>query len=63
MKTGTKVNVNLKSEDAKMLGINGAIQATGTIEGEYTNGVKGHFVNIGGKTVAIADKYNALQEV
>ena len=64
MEKGTKVNVNLSQEDASNLGIAKAIVNTeGIIEKPYTNGVRGHFVRVLGKTVAIADKYKALTVV
>ena len=62
MKAGTKVKVNLNFNDAKKLGINGSIVGIGEIIDTYSNNL-GHYVKFGGKTVAIADKYNALTEL
>ena len=62
MEIGTKVTVNLKSEDARKLGINGAVDGTGVVSGNYPSDVPGHYVtmNVRGKIHAIADKYNAV---
>jgi len=63
MLKGTKVNVDLSLEDAKKLGINSAHKGQGEIVEPYSNGVAGHYVSINGKTLAIADKYNAVTPV
>ena len=63
MEKGTKVHVKLNAYDAKKLGISKPIDSLGIIEGSYTSDVAGHFIIVDGKTMAIADKYNALTEV
>jgi len=63
MKAGTKVKVNLNFDDAKKLGINGSVVGIGEVTGTYPSNTPGHYVKFGGKTVAIADKYNALTEI
>ena len=60
MQKGTKVHVKLDALSAKRLGINGPIDKEGVIDGEYTNGVPGHYVIVDGKIRGIADKYNAI---
>ena len=60
MKKGTKVNVRLSLPDALKLGIAKAINGTGEIISKYTNGIDGYFVKFGGRTVAIASKYDAI---
>lgn len=63
MQKGQKVNVNLNAENAKALGINGAVQSTGIIDGVYDNGVEGYYVKVGQKLMAIPAKYNAVTPV
>ncbi len=63
MKKGDKVNINLSTADAKKLGITGAVEGTGVYEGPYTNGIEGHYVKFNNRTVAIADRYNAVTPV
>lgn len=65
MKKGTKVQVNLKKEDAKRLGINTIedIVGEGTIDGEYTNGITGHYITMGSKLLAIPDRLNAITPI
>ncbi len=63
MKKGTKVKVDLKVEDARKLGLNNPVEGIGVIEGPYTNGVAGHFINVDGKTVGIPDRLNAVTPI
>ena len=65
MEKGTKVKVNLKKEDATKLGMATAedIVAVGIIDGQYTNGVAGHYVIIDGKLRGIPDRLNALTPI
>ena len=61
MKKGTKVKVNLNLEDANKLGIRNALMnKEGVVGDAYT---LGHFINIEGKNYAIANKYNAMEEI
>ena len=65
MEKGTKVQVNLKKEDATKLGIATAedIVATGIIESQYANKIAGHYVTIEGKLRGIPDRLNALTPI
>jgi len=63
MEKETKIKVVLSSDDAKKLGINGAIDANGEIIKKFDNDVDGYLVSVKGKTVAIADKYNAITKI
>ena len=65
MEKGTKVKVNLKMEDAKRLGINTAANMVGegVIDGQYTNGVAGHYVLFGSKLLGIPDRLNAVTAI
>ena len=67
MDIGTKVKVNLSATDAGKLGINapkGLVDMPGTIIGHYENDVEGRYIQTNDhKSMAIADRYNALTAV
>ena len=61
IEVGTKVKIDLNSQDAAKLGISGNVFGSGTVAGHYP---KGHYIAILGKKtpLAIADKYNAITQ-
>lgn len=67
MQKGQKVHVKLSASDASQLGLNSAIDVQGVISGEYTNGVKGHYIELNDngskRTIGVADRYNAVTPV
>lgn len=52
--------VDLNKSDGKRLGIGTSLKGEGTIDSEYTNGIKGHYVTLDGKLRGIPDRMNTV---
>jgi hypothetical protein len=58
MEKGTKVNVNLTTDQKVRLGINFDIQNPCEVTGQYTNGFDGHYVkDSGNHLIGCPSKY------